>query len=40
MQNDEVTALYPLVPVGTHVLVVGYRPASAGYWDTPPGKDS
>jgi len=40
MQNDEVTALYPLVPVGTHVLVVGYRPATAGYWDTPPGKES
>ena len=40
MQNEDVTALYPMVPVGTHVLVVGYRPASAGYWDTPPNKDS
>jgi lipoprotein-anchoring transpeptidase ErfK/SrfK len=40
MQNADVTILYPMVPVGTHVLVVGYRPASAGYWDTPPNKDS
>jgi len=40
MQNADVTTLYPMVPVGTHVLVVGYRPASAGYWDTPPNKDS
>ena len=40
MQNADVTTLYPMVSLGTHVLVVGYRPASAGYWDTPPSKDS
>ena len=40
MQNADVTTLYPMVAVGTHVVVVGYRPASAGYWDTPPTKDS
>jgi lipoprotein-anchoring transpeptidase ErfK/SrfK len=40
MHNTDVVALYPLVPVGTHVLVVGHRPADASYWDTPPGKDT
>jgi lipoprotein-anchoring transpeptidase ErfK/SrfK len=40
MHNTDVVQLYPMVPVGTHVLVVGYRPASAVYWDTPPGKDT
>ena len=40
MNNDDVVTLYPMVPVGTHVLVVGYRPAGAAYWDTPPGKDT
>jgi lipoprotein-anchoring transpeptidase ErfK/SrfK len=40
MNNDDVVMLYPMVPVGTHVIVVGYRPADAGYWDTPPGKDT
>jgi lipoprotein-anchoring transpeptidase ErfK/SrfK len=40
MHNDEVVALYPMVPVGTHVLIVGHRPAGAAYWDTPPGMDT
>jgi lipoprotein-anchoring transpeptidase ErfK/SrfK len=40
MHNTDVVALYPMVPVGTHVLVVGHRPAGAAYWDTPPGKDT
>ena len=40
MHNTDVVELYPLVPVGTHVLVVGHRPADAAYWDTPPGKDT
>jgi len=26
MLNEDVEQLYPLVPVGTHVLVIGYRP--------------
>jgi len=39
MQNDDVNTLYPMVPVGTHVLVVGSRPASAGDWANPPNKD-
>jgi hypothetical protein len=40
MHNDDIVTLYPMVPVGTHVLVVGQRPAGAAYWDTPPGKDT
>jgi lipoprotein-anchoring transpeptidase ErfK/SrfK len=40
MHNTDVVALYPLVPVGTHVIVVGQRPAGAAYWDTPPGMDT
>ncbi len=26
MLNEDVEQLYPLVPVGTHVLIVGHRP--------------
>ncbi|HTG46377.1 MAG TPA: L,D-transpeptidase family protein [Actinomycetota bacterium] len=40
MNNDDVVALYPMVPVGTHVVVVGARPANASYWDTPPAQDT
>ena len=40
MHNTDIVMLYPMVPVGTHVLVVGHRPANAAYWDTPPGKDT
>ena len=35
MHNSEVEALYPLVPVGTHVIIVGVRPSWAQEWDTP-----
>jgi lipoprotein-anchoring transpeptidase ErfK/SrfK len=39
MHNEEVIALYDMVHVGDHVIVVGTRPASAGYWSVPPGSD-
>ncbi|MEO8475711.1 MAG: L,D-transpeptidase/peptidoglycan binding protein [Actinomycetota bacterium] len=39
MHNSEVEVLYPLVPVGTHVLIVGYRPSWAQEWDTPAASD-
>ncbi len=35
MRNEEVEALFERIPVGTHVIVVGHRPAGAAYWDTP-----
>jgi L,D-transpeptidase ErfK/SrfK len=35
MHNSEVEQLYPLVPVGAHVIIVGVRPAGALEWDTP-----
>jgi lipoprotein-anchoring transpeptidase ErfK/SrfK len=35
MHNAEIEQLYPLVPVGTHVIVVGLRPSWAQEWDTP-----
>jgi lipoprotein-anchoring transpeptidase ErfK/SrfK len=40
MYNEDIITLYPMVPEGTKVIVVGYRPAGAAYWDTPPGKDT
>ena len=43
MHNEEVEALYDLVPVGTKVIIVGYRPAWASEWDvpsTPDGSDT
>jgi lipoprotein-anchoring transpeptidase ErfK/SrfK len=39
MHNSEIEQLYPLVPVGTHVLIVGSRPAGAQEWDTPATAD-
>jgi lipoprotein-anchoring transpeptidase ErfK/SrfK len=39
MHNEEVIALYDMVDVGDHVIVVGSRPASAGYWSVPPASD-
>jgi hypothetical protein len=39
MQNEEIEDLFDRVPVGTKVLVVGSRPANAGYWDTPAAAD-
>jgi lipoprotein-anchoring transpeptidase ErfK/SrfK len=35
MRNEEVEDLFEQIPVGAHVIVVGRRPAGAGYWDTP-----
>ncbi len=40
MNNDEVVQLFPMIPVGSHVVIVGARPANAGYWDTPPAQDT
>jgi lipoprotein-anchoring transpeptidase ErfK/SrfK len=43
MHNEEVEALYDLVPVGTKVIIVGYRPSWASEWDvpnTPDGSDT
>ena len=43
MHNEEVEALYDLVPVGTKVIITGYRPswASEGdFPDTPDGSDT
>ena len=39
MHNWEVEELYPMVPVGTRVIVVGVRPAGAQEWDTPASAD-
>ena len=39
MHNYDVEALYPLVPVGTHVIIVGFRPSWAQEWDTPASLD-
>ena len=39
MQNEEVEDLFERVDIGTKVLVVGSRPANAGYWDTPAAAD-
>jgi lipoprotein-anchoring transpeptidase ErfK/SrfK len=39
MHNAEVIALYDMVDVGDPVIVVGSRPASAGYWSVPAASD-
>ncbi len=39
MQNEEVEDLFERIPVGAHVIIVGHRPANAGYWDTPGNAD-
>jgi len=39
MQNEEIEDLFDRVDIGTTVLVVGSRPANAGYWDTPAAAD-
>jgi lipoprotein-anchoring transpeptidase ErfK/SrfK len=39
MHNSEVITLYDMVDVGDHVIVVGSRPASAGYWSVPAASD-
>jgi lipoprotein-anchoring transpeptidase ErfK/SrfK len=43
MHNEEVEALYELVPVGTKVIIRGSRPPGAAEWDlpdTPDGSDT
>jgi lipoprotein-anchoring transpeptidase ErfK/SrfK len=39
MHNGEIEQLFPMVPVGQHVIVVGSRPAGAAYWSTPAASD-
>jgi lipoprotein-anchoring transpeptidase ErfK/SrfK len=39
MHNSEVEDLFDRIPVGAHVVVVGFRPAEAGYWSVPPASD-
>jgi lipoprotein-anchoring transpeptidase ErfK/SrfK len=39
MHNSEVEQLYPLVPIGARVIIVGTRPATAQEWDTPASAD-
>ncbi len=39
MHNSEVEQLFPMIPVGQHVIVVGTRPAGAAYWSTPTASD-
>ena len=39
MHNSEVEQLYPLVPVGARIIIVGTRPAGAVEWDTPATAD-
>lgn len=39
MHNAEVEQLFELVPVGSHVIVVGSRPSWAQEWDTPGDAD-
>jgi lipoprotein-anchoring transpeptidase ErfK/SrfK len=39
MHNPDVIQLFDMVEVGDHVIIVGERPASAGYWSVPPASD-
>jgi len=39
MHNSEIEQLYPLIAVGQRVIVVGSRPATAGYWSVPTASD-
>lgn len=39
LHNDEIIQLYDMVKVGEHVIIVGTRPASAGYWSVPAASD-
>lgn len=39
MQNEQIEDLFERIEVGDHVLVVGYRPGNADYWDTPTASD-
>ena len=39
MHNEEIEKLFEKVPVGSHVVIVGHRPAWAQEWDTPTRSD-
>jgi lipoprotein-anchoring transpeptidase ErfK/SrfK len=39
MHNYEIEQLYPMIPVGARVIIVGARPAGAVEWDTPATAD-
>jgi lipoprotein-anchoring transpeptidase ErfK/SrfK len=39
MHNEDVIQLFDMVKVGERVIVVGQRPANAGYWSVPPASD-
>jgi lipoprotein-anchoring transpeptidase ErfK/SrfK len=39
LHNEDVIDLFDRIEVGEHVLVVGSRPADAGYWSVPPASD-
>jgi hypothetical protein len=39
MHNAEVIDLFDRIEVGDHVIVVGFRPADAGYWSVPAASD-
>jgi lipoprotein-anchoring transpeptidase ErfK/SrfK len=39
MHNEQIEDLFERIEVGDHVLIVGRRPASSGYWDSPVASD-
>ena len=39
MHNYEIEQLYPMIPLGARVIIVGTRPAGAVEWDTPESAD-
>jgi lipoprotein-anchoring transpeptidase ErfK/SrfK len=39
MENAQVEDLFERIEIGQHVIIVGYRPSNASYWDTPGDAD-
>jgi L,D-transpeptidase ErfK/SrfK len=39
MHNDQVIELFDMIDVGQQVIIVGERPANAGYWSVPAASD-
>jgi lipoprotein-anchoring transpeptidase ErfK/SrfK len=39
MQNEQIEDLFDRIEIGDHVIIAGYRPAGAAYWDTPTPAD-
>ncbi|HEX6844972.1 MAG TPA: L,D-transpeptidase family protein [Actinomycetota bacterium] len=39
MENAQVEDLFERIEIGQHVIIVGYRPSNATYWDTPGDAD-